>query len=761
MNINDFTRILRAFADQPDDLDIDGGRLLVYIRDELIEARLSNRDGTVWVQEPDADPCSAYKWILRRLARVDQLADRLLSYTPEERHFVTPRGLLLDQLDIDPTENDVEKSDAVTALVDTLSQRPSGASTVLYLTSDAGEGKTTVVNHVARVQAKRFKAGDANWLLLPISLGGRPFLRFDDVVVGELVNRLRFQHLYYDAFLELTKLGVLVPAFDGFEEMFIESSSGEAVSALGNLVQHLQSSGSVLIAARKAYFEFYSFRTQARLFDAIQSHSVTFSRLTLRRWRQEQFQRYCQLRGLRSGDALFRKVTGRLGEQHPLLTRAVLVKKLVDIATELPSVDAVLERIGSDPDEYFVDFVTTIVEREAEKKWLDRSGEAAKPLLTVDDHFDLLAMIAREMWEMRSDALRRDYLQLVTDVFTSESRFSPDTARQVRKRLPEHSLLALVSGTRDMLGFDHDDFRRFFLGRALGRLLVGESDEELASWLNVAAVPVGTVDAACRYAAQQDMAPRKIIERIVGIGQQAPPTSYTRENSGSIALALAARGGDGDVLLEGLVFPPGALVGMRLEGTHVSDCEFQPTGLKNARIIDCAFRRCRFHRLEGGAATVRRSTLEDCEVDQWVEEADVSIYDPARVRRALMEEGFRVEQSGPPVLPQSAEASVVDAEAEMAERALRMFMRATHINDVVFRHKLGQRANDFFESVLPRLVAGGILEEVPYRGSGKGSRYKLNVPMQGIAEVVPAKGLTLNQLIGKLGGQSGHRKGLR
>ena len=758
MNIDDFTRILCAFADKPNDLDVDGGELLVYIRDELIQARLSNRDGTVWVQEPDADPCSAFEWILRRLARVDQLADRLLSYTPEERHFVTPRGLLLDQLDVDPTEKNVEKSDAVTALVDTLSQRPSGASTVLYLTSDAGEGKTTVVNHVARVQAKRFKAGNTNWLLLPISLGGRPFLRFDDVVVGELVNRLRFQHLYYDAFLELTKLGVLVPAFDGFEEMFIESSSGEAVSALGNLVQHLQSSGSVLIAARKAYFEFYSFRTQARLFDAIQSHSVTFSRLTLRRWKREQFQKYCNLRGLQSGNALFRKVTGRLGEQHPLLTRAVLVKKLVDIATELPSVDAVLERIGSDPDEYFVDFVTTIVEREAEKKWLDRSGEAARPLLTVDDHFDLLAMIAREMWEIRSDALKLEYLQLVTDVFTSDSKFSPDTARQIRKRLPEHSLLALVSGTREMLAFDHDDFRRFFLGRALGQLLVGDSDEEIASWLNVAAVPLGTVDAACRYAAQQDMGPRTIIERIVGIGQHAPAASYTRENSGSIALALAAQDADGDVLLEGLVFPPDALVGMRLEGIHISDCEFRPTGLENARIVDCEFRRCRFHRLEGGAETVRGSTLEDCEVDQWVVEEDVDVYDPARVRQALIREGFCVKQSGPTGSPQGEEESVVDVEAEMAERALRMFMRATHIYDSVFRRKFGQRANDFFGNVLPKLVAGGILEQVPHKGSGKGSRYKLNVPMQGIAEVVPAKGLTLNELIRKLGDQSGHRK---
>ena len=754
MNINDFTRIVRAFADQPDNLDIDKGRLLVEIRDELIEAHLSNKDGTVWVQEPGDMGCSAYNWILRRLAKVDQLADRLLSYTPEERHFVTPRGLLLHQLDLDPTEVDVEKSNAVTALIDTLSQRPSGESTVLYLTSDAGEGKTTVVNHVAREQAKHFKDGKTGWLLLPISLGGRPFLRFDDVVVGELVNRLRFQHLYYDAFLELTKLGVLVPAFDGFEEMFIESSSGEAVSALGNLVQHLQSSGSVLIAARKAYFEFYSFRTQARLFDAIQSHSVTFSRLTLSRWQRKQFQKYCILRGLQSGDALFRKVADRLGAQHPLLTRAVLVKKLLDIAAELPSVDAILERIGSDPDEYFVDFVTTIVEREAEKKWLDRSGEAARPLLTLSDHLDLLAMIAREMWEMRSDALRRDYLELVTDVFTSDSKFSPDIARQVRKRLPEHSLLTLVSGSRDMLAFDHDDFRRFFLGRALGRLLLGDRDEELASWLNVAAVPVDTVEAACRYAAQEGGAAEAIIERVVGIGQQAPTTSYTKENSGSIALALATRRTDGDVVLSRLVFPPGALDGKRLERIHISDCEFQATGLKNARIIDCEFRRCRFHRLEGSAETVRGSTLEDCEVDQWVGEADIGVYDPASVRQALIAEGFLVERSDASAPSEGEEGIVVDAEAEMAERALRMFMRATHINDVVFRHKLGQRANEFFEVVLPRLVAGSILEQVPYKGSGRGSRYKLNVPMQRISEVVPARGLTLDEIIGRLGGQS-------
>lgn len=532
----------------------------------------------------------------------------------------------------------------------------------------------------------------------------------------------------------------------------MESSSGEAVSAFGNLVQHLQSTGSVLIAARKAYFEFNSFRTQARLFDAIQSHFVTFSRLTLSRWRRAQFEKYCGLRGLHNGSALYRRVEERLEARHPLLTRAVLVKKLVDIATESPSVDAVLERLGSDPDEYFVDFVRTIIEREAKEKWLDRSGEAARPLLTVDDHFDLLAMIAREMWEMRTDALKRDYLELVADVFTSDAKFSPDAARQIRKRLPEHSLLALVSGTRDMLAFDHDDFRWFFLGRALGRLLSGDGDEELATWLNVAALSANTIDAACRYARQLCMDTGAIIERVVGIGRQARPASYTRENCGGIALALAALRVDGKSVVKGLVFPPGVLVGRRLKDVHVENCEFQPTGLTDADIIDCEFRRCRFHRLEGGAGTVKRSTLEDRDVDQWVGDSDGGFYDPARVRQALEREGFRVRRGGSSAPSEVGSATVVDEEAEMAERALRMFMRATHINDAVFRHKLGRRRNDFFETVLPGLVNGGILEQVPYRGSGKGARYKLNVPMQRIASVVPATGLTLSELVGKLSG---------
>ena len=751
MNITAFKRTLETFVDHPSNLDLDRGRLLVEIRDQVIEARVYDQDGAVWVEEPSADPCRGYRWLVDRIARIHLLADRILAYIPSEESFVTPRGSFLDQLDENPNEVDAAQPDATATLVNVLSRRPSGATTVLYLTSDAGEGKTTIINHVAREQARRFKKRETGWLLLPINLGGRPFLRFDDVVVGELVNRLRFQHLYYDAVLQLTRLGVLVPAFDGFEEMFVETSPGEAVSALGNFVQHLDSGGSALIAARKAYFEFHSFRTQARLFDAIGPHSVTFSRLALRRWRRGEFDAYCSRRGLADGPRLYQKVASQLGADHPLLTRAVLVEKLVDIAMELPSVGAVVDKIGRDPDQYFTQFVKTIVEREANKKWLDRSGEAATPFLSVDGHLDLLAYVALEMWLMRSDALSRDYLDLIADVYTSDCGLPPQVARQIRERLPDHSLLTGTPGTSKTLTFDHDDFRRFFLGRAVGRLLLEAEDKELFSTLNLGAIPREAADAACRFAMDARSGSEDAGQRLSEIGRQAPATSYAKENCGSLALRFIGLGRSHDEALEGLVFPPEAMREIRWEGLRFVDCQFRPSSLKGAEIIGCEFVGCRFHRLEAGAKIVRDTTCQDCEFDQWVEDNDVSLYNPAAVGRAVRSEGFTIKVSLQEQAEMDLEVRETDPDAKIAERALRIFMRATHINEAVFRQKLGQRGSRFFEHVLPKLIGRQILLEAPYEGAGKGRRFKLNVPMNRIAEVIPADQLTLDQLLQRLG----------
>ena len=282
MDIPTFQRILTAFADAPADIDASRGELIVQIRDDLIEAQIVTRSGLLMVIENE-ETLSAEDWIVKRIAKLPLLANRILTHVADEPTFVAPSGVMLDRLDECPNDEEAPMDDAATSLLTVLGRRPAAVASVIYLTSDAGEGKTTLIHHLARTQAQLYKTKKQDWLLVPISLAGRPFMRFDDVIVGALVNRLRFPMLYYDAFIELVRLGVLIPALDGFEEMFVEGSAGDAMSALGNLVAMLKSSGTVLISARKAYFEYKSLQAKTRLLDTLGGQLVSFAKVALNR----------------------------------------------------------------------------------------------------------------------------------------------------------------------------------------------------------------------------------------------------------------------------------------------------------------------------------------------------------------------------------------------------------------------------------------------------------------------------------------------
>jgi len=285
MQIDSFRRIVTTFADPQTPFLWEKDKLLIQVYGEIIETTLKQRSGEVLVIDGENEVPAA-QWIFTRLAKLPLLADRLISTVPTTKYFITPEAEVLQSLEVKPGAKPEHVADALTATLQAVDSRSPLETTVLYITSDAGEGKTCLINELARHQARRFKERQSDWLLVPIPLGGRHFLRFDDIVVGALLNRYRFPYFYYDAFLELVRLGVLVPAFDGFEEMFVENTSGEALSAMGILVGSMQSCGAVIIAARKAYFEFEDLKTQARLYDTISGFSVGFGKVSLHRWRR-------------------------------------------------------------------------------------------------------------------------------------------------------------------------------------------------------------------------------------------------------------------------------------------------------------------------------------------------------------------------------------------------------------------------------------------------------------------------------------------
>jgi hypothetical protein len=760
MNIGDFRRILTAFADDAADLDLVRGQLLVQIRDEVIEASVSQRDGTIWIDE-DGDPVTAFRWLVNRIARLPLLADRILSYVPAPEHFVTPAGKLLDQPEFSATDEQQEIADATRSIRTILGRRPGGSSSVLYLTSDAGEGKTTIINHVAREQAAAYKRKEAgaDWLLVPITLGGRPFLRFDDVVIGALVNRLRFQLFYYEGFIELVKLGVIVPAFDGFEEMFIESSSGEALSALGNLMNMLQSSGSVLIAARKAYFEYKSFATQTRLYDAIGNDSVAFARLALERWSKQQFLEYAAKRGVQDPSAVHSTVANRLTPTHPLLTRAVLVRRLIDVAADGSDLSALLTQLGTTPQDYFFQFVNAIVERESTEKWIDRSGDAAQPLISTVEHHSLLSMVAHEMWVSSTESLPGDVLDLIADLFSESTRKSPVISRQIKERLKQHSLIASSEGVRSQFTFDHEDFRKFFLGEALGRTLRSAQEAEIRRFLQVGPIPSETADAAVQFLRRTVSELSAIIEVLQRVNRSEIPTSFVRENCGGLIVrlldgltpdnlnlsdALAA----GQMSISQVAFPPDALRGRGITSVKFADCYFQPTSLDDTQLTASHFVSCRFDRLEfRGNTTIAEVELIECEVRSVVDlDSDDRFYDPAAIKMALTARGIVLGDEHADATS-VADTSPPDERLVLVERALRLFLRATHINENSFRARFGARAGAFFEDVLPVMIESGAIEEVQYLGAGRQRRFKLSVPMRVVENAIRSSHGSFDELI--------------
>jgi hypothetical protein len=726
MNITDFKRIIISFADRPTDLAFEKGQLLTEIRGELIQAKIINNEGALFVEE-NGNKYSATDWIRNRIASLPQLAERIIDYIPIDKSFVNPCGKLLDELHYDPEEKEQSVDNTINKLIEILSRTIPGTSSIVYLTSDAGEGKTTLINQLAHIQAKNFKEKKSNWLLLPVPLGGRPFLRFDDIVIASIVNNLRFRYLYYDSFIELVRLGFIVPAFDGFEEMFMQSSTGEALSATGGLINKLNSSGSILIAARRAYFDYKSFSSQAKLLDSINS-SVSFARFSIERWNKAQFLEYTRKKEIQNGDEIYELVSNKLNNpNHPILTRPVLVKQLIEVFKDFTNVKELVSKLQSVND-YFPIFVNAIMEREANQKWIDTSGEPYKPLLTVDQHYELLAIIAEEMWINSSDNLKDTVLDLLSEMFAEQNKFDIQITRQIKERIKQHALIIRADPNNSNYRFDHEEFYEFFLGISIANNILKNRLSEAKSILKKAPLPFQTSESIVAKIKSETKDYSDIIKNLDTIIKGENQFSYTKESAGNIVIRTLSYEDVSQTTIKNYELPINSLLTIKLTNINFEECHFQNTSLMTSKFINCRFKKCLFDRIEFHDSTSFNNVrFVDCEVSTAYDNSkEKGLYDHHSIELHLKRQGVIIEHTEPEQESTALELFKEDDDLELAEKILRRFVRSNApINDNIFKMRLGNKANHFFKSILPDLLKQGILIEVDYNGQGQKRRFKL------------------------------------
>jgi len=731
MNKYELQAVLSKFSDRPDDIDLSKGEIIIQVQDQLITFKTQQRQGQIHIIEDDVSMV-AEQWITKRLAKLSLLAHRIIDYVEDIDSFVAPSGKLVAQLEDNPKDEEVDVDDAAKKVLSLLDARSGIDTFVLYLTSDAGEGKTTIINTQARIQAQKYLDGKTDWLLLPIPLGGMSFLRLDHVVVGTIANKYRFRGLYFESFIELVKLGVLVPAFDGFEEMFVEGASGEAVSSLSNLIRNLGSTGGVLVAARKAYFEIRNFETQGRLLDGLPDDAdVSFARLKINRWEGRQFKAYWESRGLEHAEDVYNNLRMNLGdESHPLLTRAVLVKKLAEIAKDQDRFDTLIRKIDGSSVTYFADLIDSIIEREIEKKWVNRAEESVRtPLITLSQHHHLLAQIAMEMAHESAGVIKKESLEVVAEMYCDSEKMPTDIRRQVLARIGDHPLIIKPEKSSNFFSFDHDEFREFFLGEALGWQILDGDEVELRFLLRNMPLTKTVVSSYRNILKEVSVNYEEIFHKLEKISLEESSATYAHENCGRLMFRAVQDGGISGVTMSKITLPLNVFSDAVFNDVSFSECYFSSGFIDEGELVNCSFDNCRFESIDMAENVIIKNTiLNSCEVFSYVMDGcDTPLFSPKGIGKKLQERGFIIK--GDERDDNNGNISCDDDKILLLTRGLRAFSRSTGVNDNIFLRRLGTQGHQFIDEILPEAEKVGLLELVEFKGRGHHKRYRLNVPM--------------------------------
>lgn len=731
MQIDQFKSIILTFADPGVEILHEGKKIIFSVNDEIIDIGIISKSGDISIIESGIE-IPASKWIIERLANLPLLAKRIMNQIQHQNDFVTPSTKSLSSIEKNPNEVPSKNTNGLSNLLSTLNERSPFESSVIYLTSDAGEGKTSLINKAAFDQAIKFEKNESDFLLVPIVLGGRNFLRFDDITVGALQNKYRFPFLYYNSFLALVRMGVIIPAFDGFEEMFVENTSGEALSAMGILVKSLQSAGTVLIAARKAYFEFENLSSQEKLYDSINNYDVSFSKIEIERWDGDKFRQYCTSRKISDGEEIYAQVSSRLGIEHPLLTRPVLVRRLVDIA-EKNTLPDFINKIKSSGADFFSIFVRGIIEREANEKWIDRSGEVHSNLLSVEEHCELLSLISINMWESRVEYLKQDYLDSVAEYFCESKNKTPLHTHQVKERIRGHALLVLSNEINSAVEFDHDEFRQFFLGEGLIKIFKNKDNlTEAFSIFRRGSLPEHTKITFIRGIKKCSEKETLIsIHSILKINRMDGQASYTKENCGSLIAGLINNVDFNNDSISDIYFGINQLSDCSLKNITFENAVISSTNYTNTVFKNCTFNKCNFGKMIiNNATSFKGANFIDCTFESLsMEDGYTEYWVPDEIKSKISTLGGLFEED----ILELIDSNEVEPSIIYIEKLVRYFMRSTHIGESVIKIKLGDSgANDFFDNYLPELIEIGVINEIDNRGASTQRRFKLGKKLKDI-----------------------------
>lgn len=605
--IEDIKRDLQSFADDESDVIYESNGAFIFTKqgkDISFTFSEDEETGAEYVQyEGNKIPYKTF--LAKEVAKLDIFASKLIEKRSHLEHFVNS-GAQLKSLSGDQVGSSLD-------LLFSNCKEKLYATKITFITADAGHGKTALLREFQFDQAKRYLNKESNFVFWHVDLQGRSLVRLNEALMYDLGElRISGLGLYHASVMCLIRHGLLVLAIDGFDELAAEIGGSAALGSMSYLVGQLEDKGTIIAASRRTFFNTQDYVRRTKMLKSEISPKCEFQEIKLDNWNELDVMNYIQSKfPSEDKDDLYRAILNEVqgNVNHPILTRPFLVTKILDILVEDRSLDATsFTRIVENPIEGIASVVETFAKREV-SKWKLRDTETGNPYLTFEQHIKLLQYISEQMWESQTDQISNEAIEFFTTSLCEDWGIEDRFRQRVVAMATSHALLIPADGNDNFRKFEHEEFKNYFIARALADLIndsileINKNNRRLKKFLSLSQLPDSVAQFASSYLSKSVSVVQQYLKLFASIVEEEWKPTYLQLNVGTLVPFILD-----DVLFEesiqfdakinysSLCFENKTIVNVSfINGTFIN-ISFRDTKLAKTHFISCNFNELRIYR---------------------------------------------------------------------------------------------------------------------------------------------------------------------
>lgn len=711
---------IATFADDIDDIIYESDGSITFERMGLVlQLRLAKKGEEVAIQY-EGKEFGYREFLAKELAHLEQFAKKILQKDDEEEElsYVDPDAVLVKVCGS-------KKGRALDVLQNECDDPAWLGARIVFVTADAGHGKSYLLRQFQRMQAKKYLEKESDYIFWHIDLHGRELVRLNEAIMYELGD-LRITGLYYNSIITLIKNGLIILAIDGFDELAAEKGGDVALGSLTNLVTELDGDGILVAASRRTFFNTQDYIQRAGLMNQKVSADCEFDEIRLQNWQEKQCVEYLNVyysNPQKEFDAL--KSLFRSSLSHPLLERPFLFTKIVSFAsTDRKTPYEFVSHGGENDLDSINNIIGAFVRREV-TKWSTTEKDTGKPFLNFNQHLRLLAEVANEMWVEQKDSISIDTIAFILAILFDEWKTDIDLRPMITRMAESHALLPVSNAGDKYRRFDHEEFRNYFLALALAKIVSEcvkiDNFSSAYSFLKIAQLP----DTVSQYLVLQlkEEELRATLWGIMKIFQSEIKATYAQSNFGTLIPFILDQINSTEVITIGssVVFSSLVFENKTIKNVVFKDCtfiniSFCNTKMENVLFDTCSFTDIRFNNIVRNNRFVDVIIDENCVVSKVTiyvtEEDNYSEYSPGNISNMLKEQGIRRTSKGEKI----EDKPFVNSEYRKAvKRFLNKFMSSAYLYEKNIKEDPIYNSRKFdmiINEIIPQLLKFGIIEEV-------------------------------------------------